>query len=229
LILEHAFGKGRIVTCLTAAGPLLTPEGLPWMNWANGPAAPSYAVFQLDLARHIARRDQSLSRQTVGTPIEQTFSRTEFADDVEFVSPDSHVTQIKAVAAEQSSSDSKSSEPRGLAPLTAIFRETDEPGIYAVRLTATGGAPQEQLFAYNFPEGEGDLKLVTDAELRAGVGPVKHLTIQPQGTFDWIRSSAPGEDIRWGLLMLLVGVIVGEQALAYRLSYHPATARRSAA
>jgi len=226
LLLEHEFGKGRVVTCFTAAGPLLTPEGLPWTNWANGPAAPSYAVFQLDLARHIARRDQALARRTVGEPIEETFSRTEFADDVEFVSPDSHVTQIKAVAAEQSPAPTDPGEARGVAPLNATFRETDEPGIYAVRLMSSSGAPQERLIAYNFPQSEGELPLVTDTELRSSLGAVKHLTIQPQGTFDWIRSSVPGEDIRWGLLMLLVGVIVGEQALAYRLSYHPAAPRR---
>lgn len=229
LILEHEFGKGRVVTCFTAAGPLLTPEGLPWTNWANGPAAPSYAVFQLDLARYIARRDQALARRTVGEPIEETFSRTEFADDVEFVSPDSHVTQIKAVPAEQAPAPASPGEARGLAPLTATFRDTDEPGIYAVRLAPGGGTPQERLIAYNFPLSEGELQLVTDTELRSGLGAVKHLTIQPQGSFDWIRSSAPGEDIRWGLLMLLVGVIVGEQALAYRLSYHPAAPRRSPA
>jgi len=98
-----------------------------------------------------------------------------------------------------------------------------------VRLMSSSGTPQERLIAYNFPQSEGELPLVTDTELRSSLGTVKHLTIQPQGTFDWIRSSAPGEDIRWGLLMLLVGVIVGEQALAYRLSYHPAAPRRRAA
>jgi hypothetical protein len=228
LMLEHAFGKGRIVTCFTSAGPLLTPDGLPWTNWANGPAAPSYAVFQLDLAKSITRRDQALLRRTVGEPIEQTFSRTAFADDVEFVSPDSHVTQIKAVAVTPSP-DSETTESSGLAPLTATFRDTDAPGVYAVRLTASGGQPQEQLIAYNVPAAEGDLKLVSDAELVAAVGRVEHLTIQAPGTFDWIRSEAPGEDIRWSLLMLLVCVIIGEQALAYRLSYHQAGARRAPA
>ena len=68
-MLEHAYGKGRVFTCLTAAGPLLTPAGDQWNNWANGPPSPSYAVFQLDLAKHIARRDRALPVQTVGEPL----------------------------------------------------------------------------------------------------------------------------------------------------------------
>ncbi|MBL8851918.1 MAG: BatA and WFA domain-containing protein [Planctomycetaceae bacterium] len=229
LILEHEFGKGRVVTCLTAAGPLLTPDdGLPWTNWANGPAAPSYAVFQLDLAKYLARRDQALARQTVGEPIEETFSRMAFADDVEFVSPDSHVTQIKAVPAEGAVQD-PGSDARGLAPLTATFRETDPPGVYTVRMTDSSGQPQERLIAFNVPVEEGDLKLVTESDLLAAVGPVDHLSIQSPDSVDWIRSSAPGADMRWGLLMLLLAVIAGEQALAYRLSYHPPRSRHAMA
>jgi hypothetical protein len=228
LLLENSFGKGRIVTCLTAAGPLLTPEGLPWTNWANGPAAPSYAVFQLDLAKRIARRDRELPQRTVGEPIEQSFQRGQFSDEVEFVSPDGRVTQLRAGATE--SQPAPESGPAGaLAPLSVNFRDTDAPGIYGVRLTTADGQPQEQLIAYNVSAAEGDLKLVTDSELLAAVGPVQQLTIQAPGAFEWIRSEAPGDDIRWGLLALLVAVIIGEQALAYRLSYHPAGPRRVAA
>jgi hypothetical protein len=50
---------------------------------------------------------------------------------------------------------------------------------------------------------------------------VRQLTIQAPGAFDWIRSEAPGEDIRWLVLVLLVICGVCEQAMAYRLSYHP--------
>ncbi|MFO1092092.1 MAG: BatA domain-containing protein [Planctomycetaceae bacterium] len=228
LLLEHTLGKGRIVTCLTAAGPLLTPDGLPWTNWANGPAAPSYAVFQLDLAKRIARRDRELPQRTVGEPIEQSFQRGQFSDEIEFVSPDGRVTQLRAVAKE-AGAEQEPTAAGAIAPLAASFRDTDAPGIYSVRLTTMDGQPQEQLIAYNVPVAEGDLKLVTDSELLAAVGPVQQLTIQPTGAFDWIRSEAPGDDIRWGLLALLVGVIIGEQALAYRLSYHPAGPRRAAA
>ena len=226
LLLEHTYGKGRVVTSMTAAGPLLSPDGLPWTNWANGPAAPSYAVFQLDLARHVARREQTQARRTVGEPLQQVFSRTEFVDEVEFLAPDSHVTQIRGVPVDDHPDSESDSGSSGLVPLSATFRNTDAPGVYTIRMTTSGGQPQEQRLAFNVPADEGDLKLVSDSELLAAVGPVERLVIQAPGASEWIRSEAPGEDIRWGLLMMLVGVIVAEQALAYRLSYHPAARRR---
>ena len=42
LILEHRLGKGRIITCLTSAGPVMTNEGEPCNTWAFNP---SYIVF----------------------------------------------------------------------------------------------------------------------------------------------------------------------------------------
>jgi hypothetical protein len=222
LMLEHTFGKGRVFTCLTAAGPLLTTSGDQWNNWANGPAAPSYAVFQLDLAKHIARRDRALPVQTVGEPIERVFSRALYADEVEFVSPDEQVAQIKAVS-QEASDDGPDADPpaAALRPLRATFRETDAPGIYMVRMTTSDRQQQEQLLAFNVPSEESQLTLVTDEQIRAEAGPMKQLTIQAPGAFDWIRSESPGEDIRWFVLLLLIVFAVCEQAMAYRLSYHP--------
>lgn len=220
LVLEHRHGAGRVVTCLTSAGPLRNPEGEQWNNWANGPAAPSFAVFQLDLAKYVARSDRTLPRHTVGEAITETFSRTKFKDEVEFVTPDNQVTQVRAV---ELPAEVTPDEPAGttVRPLTAAFRETDRPGIYTVRLTTQDRQPVERTMAYNVPQREGVLALVTDEQIRNAAGPLKQLTIQPSGVFDWIRSESPGEDIRWFLLSMLVVFGVCEQALAYRLSYHP--------
>jgi hypothetical protein len=177
----------------------------------------------------VARREQTELRRTVGEPIEQTFSRSEFADHVEFLTPDGHVTQVKAVPAAVPPEPPAEADPRALVPLSATFRNTDVPGVYTVRLVTGAGQLQDQQIAFNVPAAEGDLRIVTDAELRAGLGPVRNLTIQPAGAFEWIRSEAPGEDVRRGILMLLVVIIIAEQALAYRLSYHPAVRRRAPA
>jgi hypothetical protein len=90
-----------------------------------------------------------------------------------------------------------------------------------VRLTTQDRQPVEKLIAYNVPVEEGQLTLVTDDQIRNATGPLQHLTIQPAGVFGWIRSESPGEDIRWFVLTLLIVFGVCEQAMAYRLSYHP--------
>ena len=230
LMLEHVYGNGRVFTCLTAAGPLLTPRGDQWNNWANGPPSPAYAVFQLDLAKHLARRDRALPAHIVGEPIEREFSRALYADDVEFVSPDNQVAQIKAVTVEAGAEEQPATAEAALRPLSASFRETDAPGFYAVRMTTSDRQQQEQLLAFNVPAEESTLELASDEQIRAEAGPMKQLTIQAPGVFDWIRSESPGEDIRWLVLLALIVFAVCEQALAYRLSYHPragGTARRS--
>ena len=96
-----------------------------------------------------------------------------------------------------------------------------DPGGYAVRLTSQNHDQQEHLIAFNVPASESELAVVSDEQIRAEAGDSQHLTIQQAGVFDWIRSDSPGEDVRWLLLLLLIVVGVCEQAMAYRLSYHP--------
>ncbi len=208
LMLEHRFGAGRIITCLTSAGPLRGPDGQPWTNWANGPGAPSFAVLQLDLAKSIARRDRALPQQMVGEPLRETVVASLYEGEVEFVSPDRRVTQIQV------------EQPAGDDEATVQFPETDAPGIYGVRLVTKGREQIEKLIAVNVPQSEGRLELATDEQIHQSVGATTQLTIQPPGRFDWIRSRAPGADVRWWLLFLLVVFGVCEQALACRLSFH---------
>jgi hypothetical protein len=204
---------------------LPSSEGVAWNNWANGPGAPSYAVLQLDLAKHVARRDRALPQKTVGEPLVESFSRVAFRDDVEFVTPDNQVTQLKAVAVEDGPAEVRPAgdraEPSEVRPLVATFDQTDAPGIYAVRLTTQDRQPQERLVAYNAPVDESRLTLASDEQVRAQVGDDVQLSIQPPGVLDWIRSRSPGQEIRWWLLGLLVLIGMCEQALACRLSYHP--------
>lgn len=229
LLLENEYGKGRVVSCLTSAGPRMTPEGVLWNNWAGGPGAPSYAVFQLDLAKYVARRDRSLPQRIVGEPISDEFSRVVYEDRVEIVTPDQQVTEIKAAAAEDEADENGIDRTNltTLKPLRAVFRDTGHSGIYTVRKTAREQLSarelqvDEQLIAYNVPSSESDLAVMSNEQLRTQIGNLHQLTVQSAGVFDWIRSEAPGQEVRWWLLALLLVVGVCEQFMACRLSYHP--------
>jgi hypothetical protein len=217
LMLEHSYGQGRVVTCLTSAGPRRTPEGDLWNNWARGPGSPSFAVFQLDLAKYAARRDRGLPQRIVGEPITDEFSRVVYQDRVEIITPDQQVTEIIAAARESDGDDASAA----VQPLVAVFRETGEPGFYTVRKTARERDVEELLIAYNVPGSESDLEVLNNEQLRTSLGVMEQLSIQAAGVFDWIRSEAPGQEIRWWLLLLLVLVGICEQLMASRLSYHP--------
>jgi hypothetical protein len=221
LILEHTHGEGKIVTFLTSAGPLPSPEGGVWNNWASGPAAPSYAVIQLELQKYIARRDRLQPRRTVGEPIVEELLRRDFQEDVEIITPQDDLVALKAAAPQAVGENADlSDEELAALPWEAVFRETDTPGVYVVRRFDNAGQPLETWMAYNVPIEESPLAIAEDEALREQFGSDVEVTIQQAETSDWIRSESPGQDVRWWLLAGLLLLFVGEQALAYRLGYH---------
>lgn len=214
LIVESAYGAGRILTCLTSAGPLRDPQGMMWNNWASGEGAVSFSVLQLELAKYIARRDLTLPRRTVGEPITASFSLGQFKEEVEVVTPDDQAIKVKAQV-DAPADGSASGTPMAV----ATFRDTESPGVYTLRLIGSGQPGEERLAAYNVPAEEGRLEIATNEALRRQLGEAKG-TIQEAGSFEWIRSDSPGSEVRRWLLWMLILIGMAEQALAYRLSYH---------
>lgn len=223
LILEHTYGDGRIVTFLTTAGPVPGPDGKVWNDWARTPAAPSYAIMQLELQKYIARGDRAQPRRIVGEPIVEHLDRSIYQEDVEIVTPGGEVITIKAAAPEPAADHLPSA---GLTPAgeadrwVAVFRETDEPGVYMARRRDHQQQSEETWMAYNVPVEESRLALAEDDSLRRLAGEAAEITIQQGEALDWIHNEPPGQDVRWWLLAGLLLLFIGEQALAYRLGYH---------
>lgn len=221
LILEHRFGKGRIVTVLTSAGPM-------WNAWARNP---SYVVFQLELQKHIARNDRTVELRVVGQPIELSIDPAAYSETVEIVSPDStgeRLTRLQAApiatkpAANPAGPVSDGQVEQGAkTSLEARFPETDLPGIYLVRLMDHNQVPTETPIAYNVPVNEGNLELASTADILSRLGDDARVTIQEPGSVHWIEGRDAGQEIRKLLLYAVIGVLLVEQMLAYRFSYHP--------
>ncbi len=232
LMLEHEYGQGRVLTCLTAAGPAslsetlqklaLNPDSpgeLPptvWNNWASGNASPTFVVAQLEIAKRLARKDRALPLKTVGEEIAGTLDLALFRDDVEIKTPDDQIIKLKA--------DHAAGTPgaEGTAPATQTasftFRETDEPGVYGLRRYRRDQTSLETLLAYNVPPQESQLELITDDQLQKQLGGIE-FTIQTPGETDWLRRESPGEEVRWWLLWGLIIIGLMEQTLASRVSY----------
>jgi hypothetical protein len=226
LILEHSHGEGKVVTFLTSAGPLPTPDGDVWNNWASGPGAPSYAVVHLELQKYIARRDRAQPRRTVGEPIIEQLLRGEYQEDIEIITPDEELMTLKAAAPQDSTglrqSESLSEEELASLPWEATFRGTDAPGLYVVRRFDNAGLTEETWMAYNVPIEESALQIAEDEALREQIGHDVDVYIQSASALDWIPSESPGHDVRWWLIAGLLSLIVAEQAMAYRVGYHTA-------
>ena len=233
LMFHHRFGKGHIVTCLTTCGPA-------WNNWAK---YASYVVLQLELQKHIARSDRQLERRVSGEPIELSLDPSEFTDQVDIIAPDpagERVIRLQAAPdagnakaetqgstdAAESKSETSNSKPLSenqkttSLRLAATFRDTDLPGIYRVRLLDLSQVPFERWITYNFPVEESDLALASNELVRKQLGDKVRVSIQAPGQFSWIAGRDIGHEIRDWLLILLAVILVAEQFLAYRLSYH---------
>jgi uncharacterized membrane protein len=225
LMFHHRFGKGNVITCLTTCGPA-------WNNWAK---YASYVVLQLELQKFIARRDRQLEKRLAGEPIVLSLDASEFSDQVEIFVPDpagERSIRIQATpAAASSNSETRSSnsgdsfapsspQPAVNLRLAATFRDTDLPGIYRVRLIDLNQVPVERWIAYNFPTAESDLALATNDIIRKQLGDKARVTIQEPGQFAWIAGREIGSEVRDVLLLLLAVILLAEQLLSYRLSYH---------
>jgi Aerotolerance regulator N-terminal/CARDB len=92
---ERSFGKGKILAFLTTAGP-------KWNDWGVNP---SVVIFHLELAKYIARENQTLDHRIVGEPIEVAFDPAEFLETVEITAPDAHGQRVIRVKATRPASE----------------------------------------------------------------------------------------------------------------------------
>jgi hypothetical protein len=219
LMFEHRFGKGTVITFLTTADRA-------WNEWA---ANPSFVVIQLDLVKLIARSERNLELRLVGEPIQLALDPSEYTDSVEISVPTADGPQVTRLqASPEAAGDRPDAEGAGTPTadkkgvrLTAVFRDTDEPGVYGVRLVDQAQVTQERLLAYNVPLQESDLDLATTANLRKRLGENAQVSIHEPGQLDWVQGQEAGAEIRKALLWALLILMLLEQLLAYRLSFHP--------
>lgn len=211
---ESRYGEGQVFTCLTSAGPLTSPDGKNWSNWANGPAGFSFVVFQLELAKRLMRKDRAFPELPTGAPLEIQFSQASYLPEIEVLNPADQVTRLQAVPVQSGENADAPTIPM----MESIYRETDSPGIYSVTLVGQDQSTRRQLYALNVPPVEGALTVLEDSALLKELGPDANVRIQPAGSFDWIRSESPGSEMRWFLLICLALVCIAEQFLSARLS-----------
>lgn len=211
LILVHQYGQGSVLVVLTSAG----------QDWTNWPRQFIYVPFVLESFKELASRKTSTRSQPVGTPLQVRLPAAEFDAEVRIERPDGTAFPIRATPTQ--------SVPSGDAPLLleATYRETDEPGIYKViTAPATGGALQENWHALNAPAAESRLRLADPETIRKQLVGVTNVTLRDPGDLSWLQVREAGRDVRSMLVILLLTLLAAEQALAYRMSYHPPAPQR---
>ena len=206
LVVEHTFGDGRAVAFLTTASPT-------WNNWAQNP---SYVVVVQELQAYLSSVRPMESAREVGTPLELKLDPARYQPQVRFLPPGE--TQLGGLAADATPVEGG---------LEVSFPDTDTSGVYRLALSTTDGKVQTRLFAFNVPPEEGDLKMLNGEQLADRLRGVR-FEFQRAEDFQFDPTSEAGFNLGQAILYFLVILLIGEQLLAYSISYHPPAARGGA-
>ncbi len=202
LVIDKKLGDGRVVAFLTTAAP-------KWNNWARD--NPSFVVTMLELESYLASgKDADPSRQ-VGAPLEIPVDTQKYQPQVEFLTPVEGTADKVVVKA----------EPQEKGPAIAKFPDTDTSGIYEVQLTANDNTQESFAFAYNVDAAEGNLKQISREQLGTELKDVV-FEYHPAADLYLNAKEMQGSNLSETLLFVLIALLIGEQLLAYSISYHPA-------
>lgn len=213
LMFQHRHGQGRIVTCLTTAG-----RG--WNDWA---AASIYTVIQLKIRQAIARR--TLDRQRlVGEPIDENLPGTTYTETGTIAAPEAEPIPLRASPVTVKADASKKAKSKSDDELAyrVVYNETDQPGVYAMKLSRIKGAEklETRMYAYNVPLEESATELVQTKAIEGKFPKNDRMKVFDFGSETPFEGELPGQEILKFLIALLVVLLLVEQTLAYIFSYH---------
>jgi hypothetical protein len=225
LVLEKKVGQGTVLAVLTTLAPT-------WNDWAKNP---SIVVTALKMQSYLAAHQRRDDPRLVGTPVEVHLPAEQFQSNLEFVRPgdgDAARVKIERQAAGRSQEPgAKSREPAksessvltaalGTSSGSRLSDETDRPGIYEAWPKTIKGDVDLRRWALNVDPAEGDLTTVPAQELQSKLEPVK-VTIHQADQYQQEEAVASGYNLSQMVMIALVCLLLGEQALAYSASYHP--------
>ncbi|HEV7225581.1 MAG TPA: BatA domain-containing protein [Pirellulales bacterium] len=231
LAVERQFGDGRVVAILTTAAP-------QWNNWSRNP---SFVVAALEMQASLAAHPTLDANRAVGTPIELELDPGRYQPQVRLMAPADHAAQPSegrqppgpaadstgasapsgGVATDPSTLVASAAPAEGETNLRASFPAATTSGIYELQLTTTDSQPEIRHLAFNVDAAEGDLSTVGGAELAERLKGVRYEYAQADA-FQPAAHDLAGSNLSQWILYLLVALLLGEQALAYSASYHPA-------
>jgi hypothetical protein len=231
LVLTHRFGKGRVVAFLTTAG-----KG--WSKWAGGcPASATYPIVVLELQKFLSSGDEEMNR-FVGAPLTIELDAAQYENKMRrYYQPE---VQEAPAGTPQPAPGKRAGltdlgEQLGVADqnkVTLTFDEARKPGVYLFDLfprQQAGGVepkPEQRAFVFNVDTlAEGDLKRSSKEELERNPTNAPHdrgkITLYGSRAnfMELTQQVADTSQSPWLFLVLLV-LLVGEQALAMHLSFH---------
>jgi hypothetical protein len=199
LMVERPYGAGLVVAVLSTAAPT-------WNNWARG--NPSWVVVMLELESHLARSRRRAESLVVGSPLPVRLDTAVDEIEVDFiVPPDGDVVHQTAVPG------------AGASAAEAVLPTTQTAGGYTARWRRLDGTERERTFAVNVAPDEGQLERIGRERLDRTLTGVafRHESadaLQPD------TATLAGVPLARPLLLILAGLLLLEQVVAFFASYH---------
>jgi hypothetical protein len=232
LVVARPYGKGRIVACLTTAG-----TSSKWNDWGGGSLISwTYPVFIADLERYLTSGGDDLNR-TVGDKVELKFDAVRYKNSVAVTK-----TLQPEAGAEPKPNLTEQRKPIPAAPqlMPELPAKEDEPKMLNFTLTSTR---QPGLYQFDFLQQPGDVKeprayafnidATTESDLRRAASqdlePVRQsesmkvgkIKLYPRGAdLTVLQQKVPDASESPWLYLLILVILVVEQALAVHLSFH---------
>jgi len=203
-IVDRQFGKGRVVVQFCKLSPQSTDLGV-WSNWSLNPVFPVYAN---ELVGYLSSTRRQFDHHQVGDSLEFELPVADYQPEVRVKIPRTHESRTLSLTPQDDSST-----------YTVNPGRSERSGIWQFQLQPRDGKPEQRPLAVNVPAGEGDLHhLDRDglAERLKGIDYEFSLATQMNASDDQLA----GFRLSDTLLYLLLAVLVVEQWLAYRTSYH---------
>jgi len=203
-VLDKQFGAGRVVLQLSKLSPKSTELG-SWGNWSLNPVFPVYAN---ELVGYLSATRRKLHDHEVGAELVLNLPEEQYEPQVQIRMPRSKGSETLTITPQIEGDRYVVDAGRG-----------DVSGLWEFELRPRDGNVERRLLAVNVPVGEGDLQhLDRDGLAERLPGLDYEFLLASQLTAR--GTSFAGFQLGDTFLYLLLAVLVFEQWLAYKTSYH---------
>ena len=208
-VVEKKMGEGRVVVQLSKLSPKSTELGR-WSNWSLNPVFPVYAN---ELIGYLSANRRQFSQRQVGDDVAFSLEELLYEPEVRVRAPRASADAVETVY--PSTDDGNYLVDMG---------NSEASGVWQFDLQPRDGNPQRRLLAVNVVPGEGDLRYLDRDQLSKqleGIDYEYSLASQMSGSDEQLA----GFRLSDTLLYVLAAVLIFEQWLAYRASYHQHSAK----
>jgi hypothetical protein len=205
LAVEQGFGNGKVLL-------LTTPLDADWSTWPQDHA--SYVLFMQLLTRWMAQSTAGAGLIEIGQPIKVPLDLTRQKMEAALLRPSGDSIGLHPEQESGRKEEEEKDASAGDRPWHVSTKETDEPGIFQVKVALHEGGEEVLLFAANLAGAESDLTAVDSSKLRQQLEGSQVTLIDATALAGAADGGAKAE---WWLALLgVLGVVLGaEQALAW--------------